>query len=77
MYPQPKRLIPLVSVMLIVIRSFNVTMVGLKTTQIFFRQILHSLLHARIKISVIMDISEISVDILTNILIKRKLTKIL
>ena len=39
-------IIAAVSVILITIRSFTVTMVGLKTAQIFFRQILHSLLHA-------------------------------
>lgn len=39
-------IIAAVSVLLIVIRSFAVTLVGLKTAQIFFGRILHSLLHA-------------------------------
>ncbi|XP_042476193.1 ABC transporter C family member 14-like [Macadamia integrifolia] len=37
-----------VSIVLVVIRSFLVAYVGLKTAQIFFKQILHSLLHAPI-----------------------------
>ncbi|CBI36841.3 unnamed protein product, partial [Vitis vinifera] len=39
-------IIAAVSVLLIVIRSFTVTKLGLKTAQIFFSQILHSILHA-------------------------------
>ncbi|KAG2693450.1 hypothetical protein I3760_08G097800 [Carya illinoinensis] len=35
-----------VSLVLILIRSFSVTFVGLKTAQIFFAQILHSILHS-------------------------------
>ncbi|MBA0553688.1 hypothetical protein Golob_012843 [Gossypium lobatum] len=37
-----------VSIVLLVIRSFFVTLMGLKTSQIFFRQILQSILHAPI-----------------------------
>lgn len=39
-------IIALVSALLIVIRMYFVTLMGLKTAQIFFRQILHSILHA-------------------------------
>ncbi|KAG7970832.1 hypothetical protein I3843_07G105000 [Carya illinoinensis] len=39
-------IIAVVSFVLILIRAFSVTFVGLKTAQIFFAQILHSLLHA-------------------------------
>ncbi|KAG7967291.1 hypothetical protein I3843_08G093600 [Carya illinoinensis] len=37
-----------VSLVLILIRSFSITFVGLKTAQIFFAKILHSILHAPI-----------------------------
>lgn len=39
-------IIAVVSVVLIVLRSYSVTVLGLKTAQIFFSQILHSILHA-------------------------------
>ena len=39
-------IIALLSFVLIAIRAFTVTFVGLKTAQIFFSQILHSILHA-------------------------------
>lgn len=39
-------IIAVVSFVLILIRAFSVTFVGLKTAQIFFVQILHSLMHA-------------------------------
>ncbi|CAK8533116.1 unnamed protein product [Lathyrus sativus] len=39
-------IISIVSVLLIVLRSYSVTAFGLKTTQIFFKQILNSILHA-------------------------------
>ncbi|XP_061347250.1 ABC transporter C family member 4-like [Gastrolobium bilobum] len=39
-------IISVVSVVLIVLRSYSVTILGLKTAQIFFSQILHSILHA-------------------------------
>ncbi|XP_020210396.1 ABC transporter C family member 14 [Cajanus cajan] len=39
-------IIGVVSVVLIVLRSYSVTILGLKTAQIFFSQILHSILHA-------------------------------
>lgn len=39
-------IIAAVSVVLIIVRSFTVTKLGLKTAQIFFSQILHSILHA-------------------------------
>jgi len=35
-----------VSVVVILVRAFTVTLLGLKTAQIFFSQILHSILHA-------------------------------
>ena len=39
-------IIAAVSIVLIVLRSYSVTILGLKTAQIFFSQILHSILHA-------------------------------
>jgi ATP-binding cassette subfamily C (CFTR/MRP) protein 2 len=39
-------IIAVVSLLFILIRSLSVTLVGLKTAQIFFSQILHSILHA-------------------------------
>jgi len=39
-------IIAVVSVLLIVLRSYSVMVLGLKTAQIFFSQILHSILHA-------------------------------
>ena len=39
-------IIAVVSFLFILIRSFSVTLVGLKTAQVFFSQILHSILHA-------------------------------
>ncbi|XP_044502661.1 ABC transporter C family member 4-like [Mangifera indica] len=39
-------IIAAVSILLLVVRSFFVTLMGLKTAQIFFSQILHSILHA-------------------------------
>ncbi|KAF5462508.1 hypothetical protein F2P56_018511 [Juglans regia] len=39
-------IIAAVSLVLVLIRAFSVTFVGLKTAQIFFAQILHSILHA-------------------------------
>ncbi|CAK8572803.1 unnamed protein product [Lathyrus sativus] len=39
-------IISIVSVLLIVLRSYSVTVFGLKTAQIFFKQILNSILHA-------------------------------
>ncbi|XP_017415330.2 ABC transporter C family member 4 isoform X1 [Vigna angularis] len=39
-------IIAVVSVILIVLRSYSFTVLGLKTAQIFFSQILHSILHA-------------------------------
>lgn len=39
-------IIVVVSIIFIVLRSYSVTILGLKTAQIFFSQILHSILHA-------------------------------
>ncbi|XP_057718016.1 ABC transporter C family member 4 [Arachis stenosperma] len=39
-------IISLISVFLVVIRSYSYTFMGLKTAQLFFTQILHSILHA-------------------------------
>lgn len=39
-------IIAVVSALVIVVRMYFVTLMGLKTAQIFFRQILHSILHA-------------------------------
>ena len=39
-------IIVVVSVLLIVLRSYSFMILGLKTTHIFFSQILHSILHA-------------------------------
>ncbi|XP_031407689.1 ABC transporter C family member 4 isoform X2 [Punica granatum] len=39
-------IIAMVSCLIIFMRAFSVTILGLKTAQIFFRQILHSILHA-------------------------------